>query len=165
LLKEISNDSRIYVHKTGFDPPPLKEEKRLSGDLLEIKSSKLRASEEGTESYPKIKRALITIEKLVQKKRNERLSVNEKQILLDAGNELSSRALEEPGKYLHALSRIKALNEDELTPEQINENLIRIRKALWQALPQESISPDQLTHPAHALDMEFIKKLEALKND
>jgi hypothetical protein len=30
LLKEISNDSRIYVHRTGFDPPPLKEEKRLT---------------------------------------------------------------------------------------------------------------------------------------
>jgi hypothetical protein len=165
LLKEISNDSRIYVHKTGFDPPPLKEEKRLSGDLLEIKNSKLRASEERTESYPKIKQALITIEKMIQKKKTARLSIDEKQILLDAGNELSSRALEEPGKYLHALSRIKALNEDELTAEQINGNLLHIRKALWQALPQEPISPDQSTHPAHALDIEFIKKLEALKND
>jgi hypothetical protein len=37
LLKEISQDSRIYVHRTGFDPPPLKEEKRLTGDLKEIR--------------------------------------------------------------------------------------------------------------------------------
>ena len=39
LLKEISQDSRIYVHRTGFEPPPLKEEKRLTGDLTEIKNS------------------------------------------------------------------------------------------------------------------------------
>jgi hypothetical protein len=39
LLKEISNDSRIYVHRTGFDPPPLKEEKRLTADLSEVQTS------------------------------------------------------------------------------------------------------------------------------
>jgi hypothetical protein len=165
LLKEISNDSRIYVHKTGFDPPPLKEEKRLSGDLMEIKSSRYRPSKTGTEAYPQIKLALSTIEKLVQKKNSGPLSANEKRILLDAGSELSGRALEEPGKYLLALSRIKALNEDELSQEHIKENLVHIRKAFWQALPQETISPDRPTHPAHALDLEFVKNLDALKNE
>ena len=39
LLKEISQDSRIYVHRTGFDPPPLKEDRRLTGDLTEVSNS------------------------------------------------------------------------------------------------------------------------------
>ncbi len=36
LLQEIKNHARIYVHRLGFDPPPIKEEKRLSGDQNEI---------------------------------------------------------------------------------------------------------------------------------
>ena len=67
LLKEISQDSRIYVHRTGFDPPPLKEEKRLTGDLKEIKNSTAEENNDYAELYPNIRAALTTIEKLLQK--------------------------------------------------------------------------------------------------
>ncbi|UZD23985.1 hypothetical protein [Algoriphagus halophytocola] len=39
LLKKVQQKSRVYVKRTGFDPPPIKpEEKRLSGDLEEVKN-------------------------------------------------------------------------------------------------------------------------------
>ena len=50
LLQEIKNHARIYVHRIGFEPPVIKEqEKRLSGDLDEIESS--RFSEVRAVSY------------------------------------------------------------------------------------------------------------------
>ncbi|MEE3147604.1 MAG: tryptophan-rich sensory protein, partial [Bacteroidota bacterium] len=39
LIQEIKNSSRIYVHRIGFDPPPIKEDKRLTGELKEILST------------------------------------------------------------------------------------------------------------------------------
>ncbi|REG88225.1 hypothetical protein [Algoriphagus antarcticus] len=38
-LKTVQQKSRVYVKRTGFDPPPLKqEEKRLTGDLDDLKN-------------------------------------------------------------------------------------------------------------------------------
>ncbi|MDR7130127.1 hypothetical protein J2X69_002474 [Algoriphagus sp. 4150] len=38
-LKTVQQKSRVYVKRTGFDPPPIREEeKRLTGDLDELKS-------------------------------------------------------------------------------------------------------------------------------
>ncbi|WP_057939799.1 hypothetical protein [Algoriphagus resistens] len=38
-LKTVQQKSRVYVKRTGFDPPPIKEEeKRLTGDLDELKT-------------------------------------------------------------------------------------------------------------------------------
>jgi hypothetical protein len=31
-IKELQQAERIYLHKTAFAPPPIKEEKRMSGD-------------------------------------------------------------------------------------------------------------------------------------
>ena len=39
LLQEIKNSARIYVHRLGFDPPPIKEDKRLTGKLDEVRSN------------------------------------------------------------------------------------------------------------------------------
>lgn len=39
LLKKVQQKSRVYVKRTGFDPPPIKpEEKRLTGDLDDLKN-------------------------------------------------------------------------------------------------------------------------------
>lgn len=32
-IKELQQSERIYLHKTAFDPPPIKEDKRMSGDM------------------------------------------------------------------------------------------------------------------------------------
>ncbi len=40
LLKEAQQKARVYVKKTGFDPPPIKEkEKRLSGELTKFNNN------------------------------------------------------------------------------------------------------------------------------
>lgn len=164
ILKEVSNDSRIYVHKTGFDPPPLKEEKRLTGDLSEIKSSRHHASFRINRSYPAIRKGLQLIEEKLQQK-PVKFSGGEKQTLHEAGREIAGIALEKPGQFLESLSMIKTLEENEITQENMQRTLMGIRRAFWQVLPDEKVTASQHDLTTHQLDRAFIKNLEALKND
>jgi hypothetical protein len=50
-IKELQQADRIYLHKTAFDPPPIKEEIRMSGDMTGAVSSK-RAPEDAPEAVP-----------------------------------------------------------------------------------------------------------------
>ena len=163
LLKEVSNDSRIYVHKTGFDPPPLKEEKRLSGDLAEIKNTRHQSALNTVAIYPCIRSAL----KLVEDKLNQDpspLSSREKKILHEAGRELAGVALERPGQFLESLSLIKSINENEVKDQDMLKTLGTLKKTFWKVLPNEKNSADQFNNTTHPLDQAFIKNLEALKN-
>jgi hypothetical protein len=162
LLKEVSNDSRIYVHKTGFDPPPLKEEKRLSADLSEIKGTRHQNQLHSPERYPGIREA-VQLTEILLAKRATKISSKEKNVLLKGGNELSALALKYPGKFLKALSLIKALNADEINADEFSNALTEIRKALWEALPSQPVSLEQSAQTVHSLDKAFLKNLEELK--
>lgn len=164
LLKEISNDSRIYVHKTGFDPPPIKEDKRLGGDLSEIKSSREKKTLAGELSYPSIRKALVLTEELATRK-DIIIQEKDKAVLLQAGTALSSLALANPGQYLRALSLIKSINDNEITPDNLKSALLEIRKDLWKALPKHTSSPTSHGYVHQKLDQSFIRNFEVLKNE
>jgi hypothetical protein len=163
LLKEISNDSRIYVHKTGFDPPPLKEDKRLSGDLSEIRNSRHASSLRQEASYPALRRALAVTEDLLQQP-NPVLTAQAKATLLSGGQALSVLALERPGQFLKSLSLIKALNEEGPAGASLTSALTEIRRALWVALPHESTSPGARPQTTHALNKTFLQNLDKLND-
>lgn len=164
LLKEVSNDSRIYVHKTGFDPPPIKEEKRLSGDLTEIKNLTRNAALSEELRYPSIGSALKAIDKLLQQ---ERILVSpaEKEILLNAGQELTPLAMQKPAHFLPALSLIKNIDQNQIQPRDIKTSLVQLQKILYSALPSELKQANSSTGSASALDQSFIDNLQKLKND
>jgi hypothetical protein len=57
-IKELQQADRIYLHKTAFAPPPLKEELRMTGDVVGAKSYKREQSGAG-EAMPDDVRALL----------------------------------------------------------------------------------------------------------
>jgi hypothetical protein len=57
-IKELQQADRIYLHKTSFAPPPLKEEIRMTGDVVGAKSYR-RAQGAAEESMPPDVRALL----------------------------------------------------------------------------------------------------------
>ena len=159
LLKEISQDSRIYVHRTGFDPPPLKEEKRLTGDLSEIKNSIEESQrEKGPEPCENIRRAVKTIEGLMNKDTIS-LSENDKNNLKAAGRELAMLELKNPGGYLKTLSWLKMVTQDEIDHNEMKNVLVNIRSSLWKALPLRTVQPQPSIGITHELDLEFLKSL------
>ncbi len=113
LLKEISQDSRIYVHRTGFEPPPIKEEKRLTGDLTEIKNSVALTESENKNAYPDIRQAIRQIEHLLAFE-TITLTPASRSLFENAGQELAAVAIKQPGRYLTTLTSLKALAQNEL---------------------------------------------------
>jgi hypothetical protein len=162
LLKEISNDSRVYVHRTGFDPPPIKEEKRLSGDLSELKNSSNKNKASTGLKYPAIRKGLVTIESLLENNNNTLTEVDKTDLQL-AGNELASVALKQPGTYLKSLSLLKSVINNEVEQTEMKSALIEVRQSFWKILPTESVSPSAKQTTKHALDDQFLQQLEEIK--
>jgi hypothetical protein len=162
LLKEVSNDSRIYVHKTGFDPPPLKEEKRLTGDLAEVKDSRYQSNEMDDETLPAIRQVLQLIEAKLQLE-TPGFSRAEKSILNEGGREFSALVLERPGQFLASLTLIKDLKENEIPSDKMHEALKALQKSCWMALPDHKTSAGQKSRTIHTLDRALIRNLEDLK--
>ncbi|NUO87880.1 MAG: hypothetical protein HOQ37_17445 [Cupriavidus sp.] len=57
-VKELQQADRIYLHKTAFVPPPIKEDKRMTGDMAGSASSK-RAQDEAPGKVPQPLRDLV----------------------------------------------------------------------------------------------------------
>jgi hypothetical protein len=57
-IKELQAAERIYLHRTAFVPPALKEEKRMSGDIVGVLSYK-RAQGEASDTVPAEVRELV----------------------------------------------------------------------------------------------------------
>lgn len=164
LLKEISNDSRIYVHRTGFEPAPLKEEKRLTADLSEVRNFTDRNTAEEKEQYPEIRRGLSVIEQMLAKKQPQ-VSPHDQVILNRAGQELAGLAVEFPGLHLGGLSLLKSLSENKIQPNEMHEALLAMRAAFWNALPNKTSTPSGSGITGNKLDQAFIRQLESIKND
>ncbi len=164
LLKEISQDSRIYVHRTGFEPPPIKEEKRLTGDLTEIKNSTALHEREHSEVYPSIGQAIRQIEHLIDLETIS-LTPAARSVFEKAGQELAAVAIKQPGRYLSTLTSLKALAENEVDSSVVRPTLIEVRRALWRLLPVEIPSPQRSDRTPHQLDDEFLENLELLKHE
>lgn len=164
LLKEISQDSRIYVHRTGFDPPPLKEEKRLTGELTEMKSSTDTNDTPASESYPNIRLVLREFAAIDARNMVD-LTADTRALLLKAGNELSVVALKYPGRYLKSLSLIKAISSDELKPEERQQAIEQIRSAFYSVLPQHAYSAQSKKNTGNAIDDQFLRNLERLQKN
>ncbi len=160
LLKEISNDSRIYVHRTGFDPPPLKEEKRLSGDLSEVRAATVKNENRKEDAFPNVRQALSLAEKKLGAL-STLLTETEKQLVNRAGQEVAGVALEQP-QYLEGLSLLKMWTDGTISEENKRGILMKIRKVFWEVLPKEAVSPAQQPALMHQLDQQFLNSLEAL---
>lgn len=160
LLKEISNDSRIYVHRTGFEPPPIKEEKRLSADLNEIFNASHNYTADVKKYFPKISEALRLTEKILAKE-TVHISPAERNILAQSGSELAQAALENPA-LLEGLRALRAIIDN--TPNvDLIEQLRLLRKSYWMALPKQPTQSGKQNTTLHPLDEQLIRQLELLE--
>jgi hypothetical protein len=148
----------------GFDPPPLKEEKRLTGSLEEVKPGRIENKLADTYQYPAMRTALTDVSTALM---NDPIVLTDQQRtnLHAAGNELAALALKLPGNYLQALSDLKAIAENKTETTDLRKKLADIQKAFWAVLPNEAPSPTQRGTGAHPLDVKFLQELKAKVND
>jgi hypothetical protein len=154
LLQEIKNSARIYVHRIGFDPPPIKEEKRLSGDIKDVGTYGRDAFLEYQGSLPAMRQAVTRLQILIEGKAT--YSEADRECFQRAGQELATRALEEPGRYLSLLRRLK---DTETETGRSVEALGELHRELLQVLPEEEKVPGLRTGSRDEINTLFLKEL------
>ena len=110
LLKEVQQQTRAYVKKAGFTPPPMPEATlRLTGELAGAAVPQRRQILPAPTTQPAIRTAL----RWLAAADNGQPTRPADAVLLDqAGTVLSSAALSRPGFYLPALRALRELGSD-----------------------------------------------------
>ncbi len=156
LIQEIKNSARIYVHRIGFDPPPIKENTRLTGKLEDIKGFSKTEEVQREELYPNMVQALSILELVLSGKME--LSLTEKIILKRAGDELAVLAIVEPSSHLNTLQGLKWLSESQQTDIQ---KVSLVHAGLQKALPMQKLVPSGAEHYQGVLNQLFLEAFDA----
>ena len=154
LIKEIKNHARIYVHRMGFDAPPINEaESRLSGELEEVHGESFRSTYDYQETLPETKALIAAISNLMTQELPVSNTIQDQ--LQQTGNEIAGLAITEPGKYLKLLSTIRDISDQ----EQLQKNeLDALKSKLVLIVPKATMPPKLESQPSHELLEEFIKE-------
>lgn len=156
LIQEIKNSARIYVHRIGFDPPPIKEEKRLTGDLSEIKTGYTKEDIAKEDAYALMRESIARLELSIAK--GGILTIEDKGIFAKAGEELARIAINEPARHLKTLQQLKWLTEEKAQDVSV---LRAVQKGLLQALPAMKAAPTTRQQYRGGLEKIFMKELQA----
>lgn len=132
LLKEVQQSARAYVRRVGFEPPPLEpDRKRLTGDLSKIGRPTIVRAVSARDSLPAIRAALLVVRRLTSGARQD----GDALALQRAGQELATLAVQEPGRHLDALHRLREVLDDLGTSSPCRDCLGLLETGLLRALP------------------------------
>lgn len=158
LIQEIKNSARIYVHRIGFDPPPIKEEVRLTGELEKVSSFRKKETLEETDANKAMRKAIGRLEELM--KNPETITEKDKKLFENAGVELAAIAINQPGKYLKTLQQLKSLTGNiKISKQTLNE----MQRSLLEAISQLEPNPAKKMRFEDQLNKMVLKELE--RND
>ncbi|MGN7514742.1 MAG: tryptophan-rich sensory protein [Allomuricauda sp.] len=154
IIQDIKNSARIYVHRIGFDPPPIKEENRLSGDIEDITNFDKQEAYAYQMSFASTREAISRLEVLI--KNESSFSDTDSALFVDAGNELAQKAISEPLKYLKVLQGLRDL---EKAVNRTEENYRMVQKNLLSVLPQVDDNPMKKAKYQDEINLLYLKEL------
>ncbi len=157
LLKEIANDSRIYVHRTGFDAPPIKEEKRLTGELADAHTTTDIYSGE-VDVFPVLHQALEIAERLINSPRSA-LTASDIEVFQRAAVEAGRATPENPLKYIPLLSALQKFTTGSAENTNSIQQAMKLSAEIRHVLPKRSPAASARTNTPHQLDSLFIHNL------
>jgi hypothetical protein len=162
LLKELQQKDRVYVAKTTVKTPPLKPEKRLTGELDKIQQPVWQAGLEIplTESNA-IKNAIGQLETM-NRAGNKPVPVDA--AMTTAYKQLSNAAAAAPSVYLSALEAMKRLLSD-LREQRLpaDKDIVQTKRALQQLVAPALPMPYRSTTPIQQPGRDYFKQLEQQK--
>ncbi|UOG75662.1 DUF4175 domain-containing protein [Hymenobacter tibetensis] len=113
LLKQVQQQTRAYVRKSGFEPPVLPEATaRLSGDLAGAATPRLQQQTTKPATQPEIREALRLLAAL---RAGQPARPADAVALERAGQAVAQAALQKPGAYLAAVRALRQLATDART--------------------------------------------------
>jgi hypothetical protein len=136
LLKDLQQKSRSFVAKTSYNPPPIKPEKRLSGDLTKIGQPVNQQNIKATaDKFETMKKAAA----ILDQSRHQVLTAPEKRILQLAGTQLAAQASAQPGTYLKAVSALRRILATSAMVNAADRAIVE--KAIQKTLPVSKTVP------------------------
>ena len=156
LLKDLQQKSRSYVAKTSYNPPPLKLDKRLSGELDKIiQTTNKQDIKAPIDRQVALKNAVEILEGL---KLKPVLTAANNRILQLSNQQLSERASAQSGTYLPALNAMRRiLSSQKVTLGDVN----LVERAIQKALVSADVVP--AAEPGRAdmgLSKQYFKNLK-----
>ncbi|HEX9648933.1 MAG TPA: hypothetical protein VGA21_00115 [Cyclobacteriaceae bacterium] len=152
LIMEIKNHARIYVQRVGFDPPPLTEEKRLSGKQEEVDPRQTASINEVRAEFPNIRLVTTVLDNAILSNRD--LTENEKLLLVACGNEIAYLVETNPLQYLDILQEIKRISESDT---QVGTQLKKLKSEFYEILISQSREPGSKAIPQDPLKANYFK--------
>jgi hypothetical protein len=163
LLKELQQKDRVYVAKTTVKTPPLKPEKRLTGELDKIQQPVWQAGLEIPRTdIDAIKTTIGQLEHL--KTGNNQPAANKDAAFATAYKQLSNAAAAAPSTYLSALESMKRLMtaiREQQAPAQ--KDVVQTQQALQQLVAPGQPKPYRSTAPIQQPGRDYFKQLEQQK--
>ncbi len=159
LLKDLQQKSRAYVGKTAVKTPPLKPEKRLSGELDDITDPVYRyRAEQNTTSSLILKKALTVLESA---RYNNSFGQTDLRILRETGKQLNEKAAEQPGIYLKAANALRNILS---TPQAIKAaEIAQVAQTLQKMINLEARLPQPATvSPSRNLSQQYFENLHQI---
>lgn len=139
LLKDMQQKSRAYVSKTSIKMPPLRPEKRLTGELDKIGTplnQKNNAADNNTETI--LQQAMAVLEQL---KQAPVVAPEQMPSLLGAEKKISEKAVHAPVDYLPALNAIRQITQE---PGKTNKAaIVKVQAALQKMMKAAGLLPQQ----------------------
>ncbi|QNE41454.1 DUF4175 domain-containing protein [Hymenobacter sp. NBH84] len=147
LLKEVQQQTRVYVKKAGYTPPPMPEATvRLTGELEGAATPQRRADVAAPASQPAVRAALGLLSRL---RRGQSAASADAALLDRAGPPLAQAALQRPGAYLTALRDLRQLSAALRAgqPVPCPDCLPVVERALTALLPTPTSAPTPAPAP------------------
>ncbi len=157
LLKDLQQNSRLYVQRMGFEPPPLKpDEKRLTGKLDKVSSRTDSQTVVLQDEFATVREALAVISNL--RSGQELVSGNALQHLTQGARALARAAESDPLRYLDALQALRQfLDAAEQQGRAPLVYLQPIERAFWSLLPEPEPQPKRRDLPVPALAKSYFQ--------
>ncbi|MBD1392721.1 DUF4175 family protein [Mucilaginibacter glaciei] len=160
LLKDLQQKSRSFVAKTSYNSPPLKPEKRLSGELDKIIQPANRQDIKApADNQLVLKNAVGVLEIL---KLKPLLATNDTRTLQLANQRLSEIASMQPGAYLPALGAMRRiLSLQKISLQDVNT----VERAIQKTLSAVKITPKAAESSTDmGLSKSYYKNLKQVNN-
>lgn len=140
LLKDLQQQSRIYVAKTNIKTPPLDPKKRLAGELDKIITPSIQNSAQQKDNLQEAAQTTLSI--LESLKTNTAINNNDLSLLLQTSELMQQQAASTPGKYLAALqSYQRILNQLQQKQQIAVKDVHTAQQGLQQMLARPSPKP------------------------
>ncbi|HWA57299.1 MAG TPA: hypothetical protein VG692_08600 [Gemmatimonadales bacterium] len=155
LIKQVQQDSRVYVQRVGFEPPPIEvEQLRLTGKLKDIGDHRVAGSGRGRDSLPGIREALAALQPQAE---GDRTADAVRRALAAAGEELAALAVDDP-RLLPLVKDLRQLDDSLSRGTACGGCAARVTQGLWGALPPAEARLD----PSPVHDSPLARRFEAM---